>query len=58
MCSKLTEKIIRVHYNDFYDHALHQNPNPRGHESYNFGRPFLGPYFISIYIVCLIYAME
>ena len=25
-----------------YGHALRQEPLPRGHESYNFGRPFLG----------------
>ena len=23
----------------------HQNPYPRGHEIYNFGRPFLGPHY-------------
>ena len=28
-----------------YDHTLHKNSCPRGHESYNFGRPFLGHHF-------------
>ena len=25
---------------------LHKNPCPRGHQIYNFGRPFLGHYYI------------
>ena len=29
---------------DLYDHALAQ-PSPGGHESYNFGRPFLGHHY-------------
>ena len=27
---------------DLYGHALAMNPCPRGHEIYNFGRPYLG----------------
>ena len=52
MCSILKEqKIKHVHYNDLYGHALHQNPNPGGHEIYNFGRPIL--VIITLYLVCL-----
>ena len=30
---------------DLYDHAPHKNPCPRGHEIYNFGRPFNGHHY-------------
>ena len=40
---------------DLYGLALAQEPLPRGHEIYNFGRPFLGH---PTYLVCLIYAWE
>ena len=34
---------------------LHKNPCPRGHEIYNFGRPFLGYhyYILSLSDLCL-----
>ena len=39
-----------------YSHALAQEPCPRGHEIYNFGRPFLGHHYFllglsSLYLV-------
>ena len=30
---------------DLYGHTLAQEPFPRGYESYNFGRPFLGHHY-------------
>ena len=38
-----------------YGHALRQEPLPRGHESYNFGRPFRGHhyYILSLFDLCL-----
>ena len=40
---------------DLYGHAFVQKPLPRGHENYNFGRPFLGHhyYIISLSDQCL-----
>ena len=39
---------------DLYDHDLAENPCPRGHEIYNFGKPFLGHlhYTLSLYGPC------
>ena len=46
---------IYLYYNDIYGHALTSEPLPRGHEIYNFGRPFLGHhyYIISLSDLCL-----
>ena len=35
----------------------HKNPNPRGHEIYNFSRPFLGHHYYT-YLFCLNHALE
>ena len=39
----------------FYGHALAKNPCPKGHEIYNFGRPFLGHhnYILNLSMLCL-----
>ena len=38
-----------------YGCTLHKDPWPKGHESYNFGRPFLGHHFytLSLSDLCL-----
>ena len=40
---------------DLYGHSLAQEPLPRGHEIYNFGRPFLGHhyYILGLSDLCL-----
>ena len=40
---------------DLYGHTLNKNPCPRGHESYNFGWPFLGhhDYILSLSDICM-----
>ena len=40
---------------DLYDHALAQEPLPRGHEIYNFGKPFFGHhyYILGLSDLCL-----
>ena len=49
------KKIMHVHYMTYMATPEHKNPYPRGHEIYNFGRPFLGHhyYILSLFALCL-----
>ena len=40
---------------DLHGHTLAQEPQPRGHEIYNFGRPFVGHYcyILSLSNLCM-----
>ena len=50
-------RIMHFHYMAIwlYGHALAKNPCPKGHEIYNFGRPFLGHhnYILNLSMLCL-----
>ena len=52
---KILKKNNAFSLYDLYGHALAQEPLPRGHEIYNFGRPFLCHYnyILSLSDLCL-----
>ena len=56
LCLGVEKKIFKRNITfspfDLYSHALTQEPLPRSHEIYNFGRPLV---IITLYLVCLIY---
>ena len=37
--------MIHIHFHNLYGHTLAQEPLLRGHEIYNFGRPFLAHHY-------------
>ena len=41
---KIVKEIMQFHYMTYMTMLLHKNRCPRGHEIYNFDRPFLGHY--------------
>ena len=49
---KILKEIMQFCYMTYMATPPHKNPCPRGHEIYNFGRPFLGHHY---YMLCLIY---
>ena len=42
--TKIFKEIMHFHYITYIATPLHKSPCPRGHELYNFSRPFLGHY--------------
>ena len=40
------KEIIHVHCMTYMGIPKHKNPSPGSHELYNFGRPFIGHYYI------------
>ena len=42
---RFLKQIMHFHYMNFMVTHVHKNPCPRGHEIYNFGRPFLGHHY-------------
>ena len=42
---KIFKEIMHFHYMTYMATPKHKNPCPRGHEIYNFGRPFLGYHY-------------
>ena len=54
-CILIEQKIIHIHYNDLYGHPLTSEPQPRGHEIYNSGRPFPGHHYsiLSLSDLCM-----
>ena len=51
----LKKKIMHFLYMTYMVTPSHKNPCPRGHEIYNFGRPFLCHhlYILSLFDLCL-----
>ena len=54
---KFFKEIMHFHY-DFYGHTLAQEPMPRGHESYSFGRPLLGYHYYILSLSDLLMKVE
>ena len=52
---KIFKEIMQFHYMTYMATPVHKNPCPRGHEIYNFGRPFLGHhyYILGLSDLCL-----
>ena len=49
MCCILMEwKSMHIHYNDLYGHTLEQEPLARGHEIYNFVKPFVSHQYYAL----------
>ena len=42
---KIFKEIMHFYYMTYMAMPQHKNPYPRGHEIYNFGRPFLGHHY-------------
>ena len=52
---KIFKEIMHFYYMTYNGHALAQEPLPRGHKIYNFGRPFLSHHYytLSLSDICL-----
>ena len=52
---KIFKEVMHVNYMTYMVTPYHKNPCPGGHESYNFGRPFLGHhyYILSLSDICM-----
>ena len=53
--NKILKEIMHFHHMTYMTTPQHKNPCPRGHEIYNFGRPFLGHhyYILGLSNLCL-----
>ena len=45
---KILKEMMHFHYMTYLVTPLHKNPCLRGHESYNFGRPFLDHHYYKL----------
>ena len=52
---KIFKEILHFHYMTYMAMPLHKNPCPRGHEIYNYDRPFLSHhyYILALSHLCL-----